>query len=112
MKKFLKLAIPVFFCVMLIMTSVMAFGEINTDKAITDFKDNSGAAETANTIIGAVQWIGYAIAVGMLVFVGIKYILASANEKADLKNALIHYVIGAILIAGAVTVAGWIFAIM
>ena len=57
------------------------------------------------------QWIGYAIAIGMLVFVGIKYVMASANEKADLKNSLIKYVIGAVLIAGAVTIAGWIFAI-
>ena len=72
----------------------------------------TGAEDTAKTIIGAIQWIGYAIAVGMLVFVGIKYVMASANEKADLKNSLIKYVIGAILIAGATTIASWVFAIM
>ena len=63
----------------------------------------------ANVIIGTMQWIGYAIAIGMMVFIGIKYVIASADEKADLKNALIKYFIGAILISLAVTIAGWIF---
>ena len=69
------------------------------------------AGETANTIIGTMQWFGYAIAIGMLVFIGIKYVMASANEKADLKNALIRYVIGAVLIVFAVTIAGWVFSL-
>ena len=67
------------------------------------------AATTASNIIGYLRWIGYAIAVGMLVYIGIKYVMASANEKADLKSSLIKYVIGAVLIVGAVTIAGWIF---
>lgn len=65
--------------------------------------------DTANAIIGAMKWIGYAIAIGMMVFIGIKYVMASADEKADLKNALVKYFIGAILIALASTIAGWIF---
>lgn len=70
-----------------------------------------GAATTAGTIIGVMQWFGYAIAVGMLVYIGIKYIMASANEKADLKNALIKYVIGAVIIVFAVSIAGWVFSL-
>ena len=70
-----------------------------------------GAGATAGTIIGTMQWFGYAIAIGMLVYIGIKYIMASANEKADLKQALIKYVIGAVLIVFAVTIAGWVFSL-
>ena len=70
-----------------------------------------GAGDTAGTIIGVMQWFGYAIAIGMLVYIGIKYIMASANEKADLKQALIKYVVGAILIVFAVTIAGWVFSL-
>ena len=33
------------------------------------------------------------------------------NEKADLKNALIKYVIGAVIIVFAVNIADWIFSI-
>ena len=35
--------------------------------------------------------------------------MASANEKADLKNSLVRYVIGAVLIAGGTTLASWLF---
>lgn len=69
------------------------------------------AGDIAGTIIGVMKWFGYAIAVGMLVYIGIKYIMASANEKADLKNALVKYVIGAVIIIFAVNIADWIFSI-
>ena len=67
------------------------------------------AATFVDSILGTIQFVGYAIAIGMLIYVGIKYVMASANEKADLKNAMIKYVIGAILIAGAATIAPWFF---
>lgn len=54
-------------------------------------------------ILGVVKVIGYTFAVGMLLYVGIKYVMASANEKADLKKGSISYVIGAVIIFGAST---------
>lgn len=59
-------------------------------------------------ILGAIQWIGYAFAIGMLIYIGIKYTMSAANEKADLKKGLINYVIGAVIIAGAATICGWV----
>lgn len=59
-----------------------------------------------NAILGFIQAISYAFALGMLLFVGIKYVMASANEKADLKKGSISYVIGAIIIFGAGTLCG------
>ena len=76
-------------------TNHIDFG--NTGISATD--TISGVASgTVNKVLGAIQWIGYAIAVGMLLYIGIKYVMASANEKADLKNSLVRYLIGAILI--------------
>lgn len=60
-----------------------------------------------NKVLGYIQWFGYVIAVGMLLFIGIKYMMSSANEKADLKKGSINYVIGAILVATAATVVGF-----
>ena len=74
-----------------------------------DVKAPGDASNIAATIIGFMQWFGYAIAVGMLVYIGIKYIMASASEKADLKQALVKYVLGAVLIVFAVSIAGWVF---
>ena len=71
----------------------------------------TGAGSTVGIIVGTLQWVGYAIAVGMLVFIGIKYVMASANEKADLKQSLVKYVIGAVLIVFATTIAKWVFSL-
>lgn len=54
-----------------------------------------------NQILGVIQWFAYAIAVGMLIFVGIKYTMAAADQRADLKSYMIKYVIGAVIIGGA-----------
>lgn len=72
---------------------------------------SGGATTLASKVLGFVQFVAYAIALGMLIYVGIKYVMASANEKADLKSALVKYVIGAIIIAGASTILGWVMGI-
>ena len=54
------------------------------------------------TILGVVQVIAFAFAIGMLLYLGIKYMMSSANEKADLKKGSINYLIGAIICFGAV----------
>lgn len=59
---------------------------------------------TANTILGYIQGIGTFIAVGVLMFLGIKYMTASANEKADIKKSIIPYIIGAIILLVAVNI--------
>ncbi len=64
------------------------------------------AGNIASNALGIVQWFGYALAIGMLLFIGIKYMMASANEKADLKKGSINYVIGAILVAAASAIVG------
>lgn len=64
-------------------------------------------AETSRFFLGAIRWIGYAIAIGMLIYIGIKYMMSSANEKANLKSASINYIIGAIVVAASVTIFDW-----
>lgn len=59
---------------------------------------------TGNKILGYIQGIGTFIAVGVLMFLGIKYMTASANEKADIKKSIIPYIIGAIILLVAVNI--------
>ncbi len=68
---------------------------------------NNAFSNMGNKVLGYIQWFGYVIAVGMLLFIGIKYMMSSANEKADLKKGSINYVIGAVLVATAATVVGF-----
>ena len=67
---------------------------------------NENLKKIGSNALGYVQWFGYAMAVGMLLYIGIKYMMASANEKADLKKGSISYVIGAIIVVAASTLFG------
>ena len=100
MKKVMSLVLT--FALLMSMTAtVFAIPTPNTGKVST-----SGMGNVASNALGFVQWFGYALAVGMLLYIGIKYMMASANEKADLKKGSINYVIGAILVAGASGLVG------
>lgn len=62
----------------------------------------------ASDILGALAWFGYAIGIGMILYIGVKYTLAAANEKATLKQGVINYLIGAFLVIGASAVADFV----
>ena len=55
-------------------------------------------------VLGYVQFIGYAIALGMILYIGIKYMMSVAQERANLKKGAFAYIFGAILLAGATTI--------
>ena len=49
-------------------------------------------------IVGVIQIVGTVVSIVMMTVLGIKYILGSAEEKANYKESLKPYLIGAILI--------------
>lgn len=60
-------------------------------------------------IVKIVSTIGSVISVIVLIVLGIKYMMGSAEEKAEYKKTLMPYVIGAVLVFAASTIAGVIF---
>jgi len=60
-------------------------------------------------VVGIVQTVGSIVAVVVLVVLGIKYMMGSAEEKAEYKKTLIPYVVGAVLIFAASNVAGIVY---
>ena len=77
----------------------------------TNFKSvNQGVTSTEgfiggiNTIIGLIQVAGTGILVIMITFLGIKYIMASIEEKAEIKKTALPIVIGAVLLFGALEI--------
>lgn len=78
--------------------------------SVTDFEGNTEgqAAEKvtdiSKNIIGIVQVVGTAAAVVMLVVLGIKYVVASASEKAEIKKSAPIYVVAAVFIFAAVNI--------
>lgn len=59
-------------------------------------------------ILGIIQAVGVSVAIIMLTYIGIKYILVSPEGKADLKNQLFPYLIGCILLFGGSWLIGLI----
>lgn len=83
-------------------------------KDFTDPKDLEGKAtgdfdNVGNAIIGALKAIGTIISVAILVVLGIKYMMGSAEEKAEYKKTMIPYLIGAVLIFAAPYIASAIY---
>ena len=58
------------------------------------------------------MWVGYACAIGMVVFIDIKYILASADEKASLKGMLVKVVIGSFIVVLSLQITNAVIYIM
>ena len=74
----------------------------DTDKAMSV----GGLSSTIKNVIGVVQVICYSAAVIMLILIGVKFITASPEGKAEIKKAAIQYVIGAIIVFAAGTLLG------
>lgn len=62
-----------------------------------------------NRIIGMLQTVGVVLSVVILVVLGIKYMMGSAEEKADYKKTMIPYVVGAAFIFLAPTIANMLY---
>ena len=96
MKKFMLRVMPiVLVAFVLICGNVFAIDPFNPTGKV-------GNVETVvNNVWGTVLTILRVLAVAAIVFAGVKYMFASAEGKADLKNGMLGLVVGAILVFGA-----------
>ena len=85
-------------------TAVNALSDVSSEYMTgkTDTQIGSNITNIGNMFIGVIQVVGGAVAIIMLVMVGIKYISASPNERADMKKGLTAYVVGAVILFSAV----------
>lgn len=67
--------------------------------------------DIGKTIVGIFQIIGIVVAVVVLLVLGIKYMMGSAQEKAEYKKTMIPYLIGALLIFGATTIVNVVYSV-
>ena len=82
-------------------------GDLET-KANQSQKDASGISTIGGKVIGALQVVATVVAIAVLLFVGIKFLLASPSEKAQLKGMLVPYLVGAVIIFAAIPILGMI----
>ena len=109
MLKITLVAIIVLSVVVLLGGNILAF-DVN-DYIPSANPSASGVGNVKNfggTILSIFQAVGTSIAVIMLVWLGIKYIMASPDGKAEIKKQAFAYVLGAVLLFGAVWLVPWI----
>ena len=104
-RKSLITILTIIMCLIPTMVCYAGYGTVNVPGASSI--GNMGG--TINTVLGVIQTIGYIVAVVMVMYAGIKFLMSSAGERAKVKETLIPIVIGAIVIMSAVTITAFAF---
>lgn len=123
MKKSVKIISIIMLLIVLVSfsSSVFAANKTNdiTVKDPADWKNQTGnkidTGDIKNfsaSIINVVATIGSAAAIITLIILGIKYMMGSAEEKAEYKKTLLPYIIGAAMVFGASVFVGVIYNFM
>lgn len=98
--------------------SLTVYAKIDTSGLSDINKIGSGSeelSEIAGKILGIIYTVAVAVSVGMLLVIGVKYMISSPDQKANLKDRAVPYLIGAVLVFGTANIlrfiekmAGWI----
>ena len=101
MKK--KILLTIFLILIIISITNIVFADEITSamSGINASNGNSVVVSTGRQILGVVTAIGISVALVMIIVIAIRFLLASADGKAELKQQLIPYLIGAIIIFAA-----------
>lgn len=111
MKKIFPVILLLFFLVISVSNMVFAVNnpnfntnEIDTPSGLT--KVDTAAKTFMATGINVIRTVGVGISIVMLGYIGIKYMMASSNERAEFKKSIAMYVLGAVLIFAASNILG------
>lgn len=113
MKKSAKIITITMMIMMILLSSTMVF-------AAPDPSTYNGEGATMDTkkidtfgqnIISVISTIGSIASVIVLIVLGIKYMMGSAEEKAEYKKTMIPYIVGAVLIFASTTIVNVVYQI-
>ena len=112
-KKVLKIFI-IIVIIFLMVNVTFAGGYIpqNPTPSLGDIDNLNVIQNTATNLIGALMWFGYIAAIGMVIFIGIKYVIASADERASMKGMLVKVAIGSLIIVTSITIVNIVMAML
>lgn len=104
-----KVSIMIILIMLLLTITGNAFalseGDINNVAGGDPTLNVGGITGMGATLVTIVQVVGVVVAVVVILIIGIKYMIGSAEEKAEYKKTMIPYIIGAVLLfAGSILV--------
>ena len=118
MKKQVKIlsAVLIVLAVLVSLSNVVMAGN-NVPGMLENIAAGNGNADVSNviklgaTIVTIMQTVGIVVAVVILLVLGVKYMIGSAEEKAEYKKTMIPYIVGAILIFASTTIVNVVWQI-
>lgn len=100
--KIMSILVVIIMMVMCLSNIVMADDLLDpTSVTAQSTTASTSVGNIISEVLGIVQVIAIGVAVIMLVVLAIKYISASPSEKANIKEGLKIYIVGAVLLFGA-----------
>ena len=115
MKKQVKI-ISILLVVLMALTTVstVVLAAPDMSQTIKDMANGTGNQPTevvnlGKTIVTIMQTVGIVVAVVVLLILGVKYMIGSAEEKAEYKKTMIPYLVGAILIFASTTIVNVVY---
>ena len=119
MNKTLKIAMVIAMVIATIFTfSNMAFASgSNAENVVTEIKpdissvDSSNLTKMAGKVISLIQVASVILAVILIAVFGFKFIMGSANEKADYQKSFIPLIVGLVVVFAATSIAKLIMSI-
>ena len=101
-----KVVISVFcFALVLTMSTTIFASPFNKVQPNASTNATNSTYKIGNEILGILQTVGILLSVACLMVLGIKYMMGSAEEKAEYKKTFIPYIIGAVLLFAASSLA-------
>ena len=113
MKKVIKilsiLMFIIFICFILKMNIVLALDEgqggmPNIDLELENIQMPSKMLDIVGLILGTIQTVGIVITIIVVLILGIKYIMASAEGKAEYKKKIILFLVGSIFLISSAAI--------
>lgn len=105
-KKMVKIISIMLLAIMMVaLASTTCFALQPNDIKPVDTPAVSSISSFGGKLAGVLQAVGVVVSVVILIVLGIKYMLGSAEEKAEYKKTFIPYIVGAALIFASTTIA-------
>ena len=114
MKKTIKVITILMLVIMLItvlQSVVFAFDPTTISASAPASTSTDGLQSMAGKVLGIIQVATVVVAVVLIAWFGFKFVLGSANEKAEYQKSFIPLIIGVIVVFAATSIAKLIFSV-
>ena len=115
MKKQVKIITTILMVIMILTSIASIVFASDAGTVLSNLTGENASVETSsvenfgNAIIAVVRVVGVVVAVVILLVLGVKYMLGSAEERAEYKKTMIPYIVGAVLIFASTTIVTMVY---